>query len=291
MKDLIKSGKILEKTLSYAKNIVKNGIPLIDVTEKIEEFVRKQNAKLAFPVNLSINEIAAHYSAFENDKNICHGLIKIDIGINYNGNITDAAISIDLAKNEENKKIIQACKNALKSAIKIIKPNIQVYEIGKIIEEKIKEYELKPIYNLMGHCIEKNKLHTGKSIPNYNNYETTKIYENEVIAIEPFATLKNASGYVIDGERSSIWILKKEKKVRLYREVYEFIKNNFNGLPFSERWVKFQNYLLALNYFKSQEILYNYPQLIEKTKAKVGQFETTILVKDKPKILVDVFNL
>lgn len=288
-KELIKSGKILEKTLIYAKKIIKKDKLLIEVNDLIEEFVKKHNAKLAFPINLSINDIAAHYSVFENDEKKCEGLLKVDIGINYKGYITDAAISIDLENNEENKKIILACREALKQAIKCIKPEIAVWEIGKVIEEKIKDYGLKPIYNLTGHSIEKNKLHSGKNIPNYNNEDNTKIYENEIIAIEPFAT--NGIGYVIDGERSSIWILKEEKKPRLYREVYEFIKNNFNSLPFNERWIKFQNKQIALNYLKSQKILYNYPQLIEKSKAKVSQFETTVLVKEKAKVLVDVFNL
>jgi len=288
-KELLKSGKILEKTLAFAKKIVKKEVMLLDIVKKIEEFIIKQKAKPAFPVNLSINDIAAHYSPFPNDKAIAYGLIKIDIGVNYNGYITDAAITIDLENSKENKRLIRASKEALKQAIRVVKPEIEVWEIGKAIEEKIKEYGFKPIYNLSGHSIDFNNLHAGKSIPNYNNKEKTKITTNEIIAIEPFAT--SGIGYVIDGNPSSIWILKKQVKPRLYREIYNFIKENFNGLPFSERWLSFSNYKIALNYFKQQGIMHNYSILIEKNKGKVSQYETTLLVNEKPKLLVDVFEI
>ncbi len=290
-KNYIKSGKILEKTLEFAKNIIKKDLEFIEIAEKIEQYVSKQNAKLAFPINLSINEIAAHYSPFPNDKTIASGLIKVDIGINYNGYITDAAISIDLENSNENKKLIKASKEALIEAIKIAKPNVYVYEIGSVIENKIKQYGFNPIYNLTGHSINLNNLHSGKNIPNYNNGEKTKLFFNDVIAIEPFAT--NGIGYVVDGKQSSIWIIKKQKKPRLYREIYEFINRNFGFLPFSERWIekKFSNYKIALSYLKQQGILHNYNELIEKSKGKVSQFETTIIVKEKPKVLVNVFDI
>lgn len=303
LKDLIKCGKILEKTLAFAKKNIKRDVLLLDVAEKIEEFVKKQNAKLAFPPNLSIDEIAAHYSPFTHDNTTAKGLIKVDFGVIYNGFITDAAVSIDLENNEENKKLIKASQEALKAAIKIIKPEVKVCEIGKEIEKKISEFELKPIYNLTGHNIKKNKLHGGKNIPNYDNKENNRIDENEVIAVEPFVTHKDASGYVKDGKRSSIWVLKSLKKPRLKEErmLLEHIKNNYSFFPFSQRWIEkemkkevqnvLSNVSTMLNFLEMQGILHNYKELIEKSLKIVSQSETTLIVKEKPVVLVDVFEI
>jgi len=291
--DFIKSGKILEKALNYARHIIKRDILLLEIAEKIEDFISKENAKCAFPPNLSMNEIAAHYSPFENDKTTAGGLLKVDIGVMLNGCIADAAISINLDTNEENKKLIKASNEALKAALKVARPETEVWEIGSAIEEKISEFEFKPIYNLSGHSIIKNNLHSGKTIPNYNNKDKTKLQEDEIIAIEPFVTTANASGYVNDGRPSSIWALKMQQRPRLYREVYDYINKNYASLPFSQRWLKknFSNAVLALNLFSRQGIAHNYCELVEKAKAKVSQAETTIIVRERPIVLVDVFEI
>jgi len=290
--DFKKAGKILKETLAYAKKIIKKDVLLLEIAEKIEEFVKNKNAKLAFPPNLSINEIAAHYSPFSNDKTLAHGLLKVDVGIIYNGCVVDAAITLDLENNQENKKMIKIALDCLRESIKVVKPGIMVCEVGKVIEKITIDNGYKPIFNLTGHSIDKT-LHGGKNIPNFDNKDKTKIEENEIIAIEPFITLKNASGYVEDGRPSAIWRLNKDLRPRLYREIFNYIKENYNSFPFSQRWIekKFQNANIALRILEKQGILYNYKELVEKSRAKVSQAETTIIVKESPIILVDVFDL
>ncbi|MEM1535020.1 MAG: type II methionyl aminopeptidase [Candidatus Pacearchaeota archaeon] len=287
-----KAGKIVEKALSLAKRLCKKDVLLLEIAEKIEAFVARQNASLAFPPNLSINEIAAHYSPFSNDKSLASGLLKVDIGVKCDDGIADAAISLDLDSNEENKALIKASQQALSAALKIARPDVEVCEIGKAIEKKISELGFKPIFNLSGHGISAKSLHSGKNIPNYNNGDKTLLKENEIIAIEPFVTLKEASGFVNDGRPSAIWILK-DKKPRLYKEVYEFIKKNYSFLPFSQRWLEksFANALLALKVFEKTGVAYNYKELVESSKAKVSQAETTIIIRKKPVMLVDIFEL
>ena len=289
--DFKKAGKILLEALAYAKKITKKDVLLLEIAEKLEEFVEDKNAKLAFPPNLSINKIAAHYSPFSKDTTVASGLLKIDIGIKYNNTIVDGAITLDLENSKENKMMIKASLEALKAATKIIKPDIEVCEIGREIEKVISDFGFRPIYNLMGHSID-GKLHGGKNIPNYDNKDKTKIGYNEVIAVEPFVTLKNASGYVEDEKPSSIWRLKNDVRPRLYRDIFNYIKQNYDYLPFSQRWLekKFSNASAALKIFETQGILHNYKHLVEKTGAKVSQAETTFLIKEKP-IFIDIFDI
>ncbi|MEM2933128.1 MAG: type II methionyl aminopeptidase [Candidatus Pacearchaeota archaeon] len=294
IKDYKTAGKLLEQTLSLAKKICKKEVLLLKIAEQLENFIEKScaiRAALAFPPNLSINEIAAHYSPFTNDTTLASGLLKVDIGVRVNDCIADAAISLDLEGSEENKELIKTAKEALKAALQVAKPEVEVCEIGKAIEEKINEFGFRPIYNLTGHEISKTSLHGGKTIPNYNNNDKTKLEENDVIAIEPFVTLPNASGSVVNGKPSAIWILKKLQKPRTHREIYEWINKNFNSFPFSQRWLKFENASIALKLFESQGLVYNYPELVEKTGAKVSQAETTIIIKEKPIILTNIFDI
>jgi len=292
VEDFKKAGKILEKTLAYAKKITRKDVLLLEIAERIEEFVENKNCILAFPPNLSINEIAAHYSPFSNDKNFAHGLIKIDVGIIYKNCIVDAAITLDLEKDAENRRMIKISFDALKEGINKIKPNVKVCEVGRAIGNLIMENDYKPIFNLMGHSID-NGLHGKKNIPNFDNNDETILQENDVIAIEPFLTFKNAIGYVEDGKESAIWKINKELKPRIYREIFNYIKEKYNGFPFSQRWLekKFPNTHFALKIFEKQGILYNYKELVEKSRKKVSQAETTVIVKEKPIVLVDIFEI
>ena len=56
-------GKTLEKLLSEESKKIRPGDKLIDICERIENRIIDQGLFPAFPVNISINEIAAHYTA------------------------------------------------------------------------------------------------------------------------------------------------------------------------------------------------------------------------------------
>ena len=57
------SGKILRETREEMRSFVKENMPIIDVCEKAEGLIRAKGGKPAFPCNVSINEVAAHYTS------------------------------------------------------------------------------------------------------------------------------------------------------------------------------------------------------------------------------------
>ena len=101
---IIKAGKIASQVRENARQFIKKGMPLLEIAEKIENEIVKLGGKPAFPTNLSINEIAAHYTPSYDDKTIATGLLKIDLGVHINGYIADTAFSMDLENSEKNKK-------------------------------------------------------------------------------------------------------------------------------------------------------------------------------------------
>jgi len=292
MKNLEKwreAGKIGSEALAYAKSIVKKDMKLLELAKKVESFIKDKGAKFAFPINLSVDAVAAHSSPGYNDEELASGLLKIDVGVSKDGFISDLACSVDLTEDKKHTKLIEASRAALNSAIKLIKPGITLGEIGKKIQETIESFGFAPIINLCGHQLKQYKLHAGFNIPNYDNGETTKLEEGMFIAIEPFAT--SGTGLVQDGRSSGIYKYEADHKSRdhLGREILSYVKEEFKELPFSGRWMV-EKYgakaLFSLRALEQVKSLHNFKQLVEKTKAPVSQAEATILVtKDGCEVL------
>ena len=287
---ILKAGKIASEVKKYARTIVKKDVPLLEIAEKIEDKIVELGAKTAFPVNLSINEVAAHYTPGYDDKTLAHGLLKVDFGVHIDGWIADTALSFDLENNEENKKLIKAAEQAVKDASNIIKEGVALNEIGKTIQKTIEAYGFSPIVNLSGHSIDKYELHSGITVPNIDNNQDLSL-PSGLYAVEPFSTTGN--GKVYDGPDSEIYELINEKNVRspIAREILEFIKNEYKTLPFCSRWLvkKFgTKALLGLGQLKINRNLHQFSQLVETSKKKVAQAEDTILIEEKEKIITTI---
>jgi len=279
MNDWETAKDIATKALTYGKSLVKEGVLVLNVCEKIEAKIKGLGGKLAFPVNVSINRIAAHYTALPNDKmSLSRGdLVKLDVGAHINGAIGDVATSVDLGNN---KKLIQSVENALENIKELIKPGTELRQIGKVIQKTIQENGFSPIKNLSGHELGLYEVHAGITIPNYDNGDKTKLKKGQHIAIEPFAT--NGAGKITEGGESGIYRLINIKPVRdLYaRNMIKFINEEYKGLPFAKRWLvqKFPSYNYILRLLEKENVVKQYPQLVEISKGLVSQAETSFTV-------------
>lgn len=283
------AGEIASQVAEYAKSIIKPGIPLLEIADLVDKKILELKAKPAFPINLSINEIAAHSTPTFNDETIASGLLKVDIGVHIDGYVADTAFTLDLENSEENKNLIKAAEIARDKALELIQLNTTLRKIGAIIEKTCSEFNTQPIHNLSGHSIDQYSLHAGLTIPNFDNNQEIKITPG-LYAIEPFTTLSSGSGSVKEGKLSGIYHLEKEGNVRdpFARKVLEYIKEEFQTLPFSSRQIHKQfstRGLLALRQIESTGLLHHYPQLIERSGKKVAQAEHTILITEKEKII------
>lgn len=287
LNDWIKAGKIAAEVLNCSKSLVEENSNLLDVCNEIEKKIIGLGGKPAFPVNISINYIAAHYTSSSDDKSVFKNgdMVKIDIGVEVNGFVGDNALTVYLGNEKKYLDLVNASKEALDAAVKIVKPGVKLYEIGIAIHKAIQKYGFSPIKNLSGHGIERYNIHSGVNVPNYDNEDKRELKEGQIIAIEPFAT--DGKGYVIEGKQSGIYKLVNKKPVRdnNARKVLEFIEKNYKTLPFAKRWIKLPMANIALNILGREGIIYQYPQLVEENKGFVSQAEHTILVRDPPVIL------
>lgn len=287
LEKLKKAGKIAAEALDYAKSLVKPGNLLVEVCDKIEEKINQLGGEPAFPVQISLNDVAAHFCPEEDDKTeFSDQVVKIDIGVHVDGWVGgDNAVTVDLSKKYG--KLVKASRDALNNALKIVKPGVRLRDIGKVIHETITGYGFSPIRNLSGHGLGRHAVHERPSIPNYDNGDETELKEDDLIAIEPFAT--NGAGIVYESSPSTIFALVNKRPVRLpiARKVLDEI-DRLKGLPFTTRWLtrKFSaSAKLAIVQLLRQDIIKNYPPLVDKSHGLVSQAEHSLIVKDKPIVL------
>lgn len=280
LKKFEKAGSITKQTVAFARTLVKKDMLLREIAEAIEQKIRDLGGRPAFPVNLSMNEIAAHATPSYEDTQRARGLLKVDLGVHVDGFVADTAFSLDLENSALNKQLIASAEQALAAALKVARVGVALRVIGKTITDSAGQHGFTPIRNLSGHSITEYDLHAGLTIPNYDNGDETALEEG-AYAIEPFIT--NGNGMVRDGKLSGIYQLVKQGAVRdsVAREVLAYIVDEYQTLPFCSRWIhaKFGTRgLIALKRIEETGMLHHYAHLVESAGAVVAQAEHTILV-------------
>ena len=279
-----RSGRILRETREEIKGFVREGMPIIEICEKVESLIREKGGKPAFPCNVSINEIAAHYTSPPNDKKTIpeKSLVKVDIGVHVDGYVTDTATTINF--NPEYAPMVETAEKALEKAIENVRPNISTSKLGELIEKTIKARGFKPISNLTGHQVGRYLVHAGTSIPNVSHLSFSKIKLGKVYAIEPFVTFQDGVGRVKDGDEVTIFRFLKLKSVKnpYAKQLLKYIFENFRTLPFAERWlqntVPKEHFKEAFRELLKSKALMGYPIFVEVSGKPVAQAEHTILV-------------
>lgn len=277
-----KSCQVSEEVAQFAKTLIKESVKILDVAEKIEKKIKELGAKVAFPTNISINENAAHYTPDIGDPTILKesDLVKVDIGVHFNGYIWDKAFSICVGKKTH--PLIEASEKGLQEALKLIKPGTKIFEISEVVENTVKEFGFNPVHNLCGHGLDQFNQHAHPSIPNGKNTINEEIQENQVIAMEVFTT--NGVGMVKESSPVLIYKFNQDKPIRLWdaRKILEKAKTEFEGLPFAKRWLaEFTSVKidLALKQLTDSGVLTGYPILKEETGGIVAQTEDTVVIE------------
>ncbi len=292
LKLIAEVGKASWEALMNAKRLVKPGAKLVDVANAAEDYMEQKGFGLAFPLNLSINDIAAHYApSFEDDKIFSENdVVKVDFGAEKGGILGDCAVTVDLSGKFG--PLVDAAEAALADAISVVKAGVQVREVGKAIENAIISRGFTPIRNLGGHQVAKHELHSDVFIPNFDNGDDTVLEEGLVFAIEPFATT-GKRGAVTESDVWEIYGYNGSTAVRSQdaRAILKAVENTYEHEPFAARWLsevineRFRLYA-AIKELARAGVLSPYPALIDTDSGVVAQAEKEIQVeKDGCRIL------
>ena len=294
LESYIEAGKIAKQIKDYARDIIKPGMKLLDIARMVDDKIIELGGELGFPVNLSIDEIAAHYTPEPGDDRIVEGLLKFDVGVTINGYFADTAFSVDFSEDGKYKDIIHANEAMLENVMKKVYSKMEIMEIGEAASDVLEEWNEKNgtkynlINSLSGHQVAQNIMHAGFSIPNYRNKDK-RIIDETGFASESFIT--TGGGEIKSGLGGGIYKIddwNKKPRDRDSREVLEYIKENFKTRPFCMRWLErggFKKLRFIFSDLKKQGIFYEYPLLIETSGGPVSQMENTF-VSGNGKVLV-----
>jgi methionyl aminopeptidase len=284
---LKKAGKIAQQVKEFIRPKIKVNEPALKIIELTEQKINELGGSCAFPVNLAINNIAAHYTSPRKDDGLIikdDDLVKLDLGVHVNGYLVDTAFSINFNESESLDSIITATDTAVEAAKMMIEPGINTKEVGKKIEDIIKGFDYLPIKELGGHQVERWVVHGTKKLPNLGTQGGSKMEVGEVFAIEVFAS--TGVGSVHNTNTCNIYSLNPYAgRVPLRRsssrKMLGFINRNYKTLPFAERWLKdeFQmGIAFGLQELVRQGKLDAHYVLSEQKDAYVAQSEQTVVV-------------
>ncbi|MGA9150348.1 MAG: type II methionyl aminopeptidase [Candidatus Nitrosopolaris sp.] len=279
-----RAGKIASVVRERARKKYHVGSTVLCICESIEAEIRELGGAPAFPVNVSLNDIAAHYTAEPNDTLEVKDsdILKIDIGVQLDGYIADTAVTV--CYDPKSEALVKVAEMALNEAVKVAKVDTKANDIGAAVESTIVKQGFKPIQNLSGHSLERYTIHAGRSIPNIRTIGPSfRLSPNQAYAVEPFVTTKDGQGVVYEGRIRNIFSITSRKPSK-NQDADIFLAqlwNKFRTLPFAIRWItdlyEEQKARQLIELLVKKRNVHAYPILVEGNEKMVSQAEHTLI--------------
>ncbi|MFX1342839.1 MAG: type II methionyl aminopeptidase [Promethearchaeota archaeon] len=278
-----RAGKIARQVREEILPQIKVGARVFDLCEAAESRIIELGGGIGFPTNISINEVAAHYTSPEEDTTLIQegDVVKLDIGVHIDGYIADTAATVSF--DPELEKLVEASREALEKALLLIRPKTNSKDIGKIIEGTIKGLGYRPIRDLSGHQLDEYILHGSKNLPNIAVPHGSILEEGEAYALETFATTGTGSAH----ETGQYYIFSlNPARIPLRnqgaRDIARLVAREFKTLPFSRRYVAKHipklSLALGMRELTTKKAVRQYSVLADIKGSYVSQAEHTFLV-------------
>ena len=202
------AGNLASRAREYGKERIEEDVGKLELVESVENFIRENGGTPAFPTNLAVNNIAAHWTPNSNEKGVFKygDVVKLDVGAEIDGYIGDTALTVEIGT-DKHEELLEASRRALYNAIDIMRSGVDTREIGDTIQKTIEKRGFKPVSNLTGHAIERYNLHTGIAIPNVKEGRGRTLEKGMIVAVEPFST--NGAGSIKGKHNSNIYQIKR----------------------------------------------------------------------------------
>jgi methionyl aminopeptidase len=176
---------------------VKPGVTTKELDEAAKHFIVSHGGIPAFldyegyPATLcaSVNEVVIH--GIPSDKKLVEGdIIGLDCGINLNGFMSDAAITVPVGKiSAEAEKLLSVTRECLDRAIAAVKPGARIHDISRAVYGLAVSNHYGVVRQYCGHGVGFEN-HEDPQIPNYvSPGPNPRIIPGMVIAIEPMINL------------------------------------------------------------------------------------------------------
>ncbi len=280
------AGTVAHEAIEIARPMVRPGVKVIDIVEAVEGYIREHASGTAFPCNVAINNIAAHYTSPLNDETvIAEGdLVTVDVGAHIDGCISDTAFTVALSPEHED--LVKASEEATRIAVQMMRPGAKLNSIGALIEDTIKDFGFNPVRQLTGHQLKEYELHSEKQVPCVSGKSEVRVEAGEVYAVETFAS--TGSGNVSDLPNPLIYQLLPVRVPVRFRGTRQFLsiaRKEYREFPFAERWMaqrmKHAALKMAIRELERNGALIAHHILAEEKGEFVSQAEHTVIVTEE----------
>ncbi|HET7206421.1 MAG TPA: type I methionyl aminopeptidase [Terriglobales bacterium] len=220
LRGMQEAGRIVRRVLDAMKAAVRPGITTLQLDEVGAQVIRDNKARsapamvYAFPGQncISLNDEAVH--GIPGDRALQAGdLIKLDVTVEKDGYMADAAESVPVGEvSEESRRLCACAEEAFAKAMLVARAGFRVFEIGRTVEREVRRNGFSVIRDLGGHGIGRT-IHEEPRIPNYADRTANQILsEGLVITIEPIIAAGSGEIFTdqdgwtvrtVDGNRSA----------------------------------------------------------------------------------------
>jgi len=282
LKKLKYAGSIAREAREFGVAHAKAGTSALELADSIERVIRSKGAQPAFPVNIGVNEVAAHYTPSKTDDILLRlgDVVKIDVGTHVDGFPADTSATVEIGT-ANHSTLISSADAALRMCVEMIAPGVTISQIGESVEKVIKSAGYKPVENLTGHSMEQFNLHAGLSIPSIRTRDKAVIEKGMLLAIEPFST--TGSGRVKGSGKGNIYKLVRDRRAPPdICALFSRMQSRFNLFPFASRWCDelHPEAQALIPKMHRMGMIMNYPVLTEVSKGVVAQAEHSVLVTE-----------
>jgi methionyl aminopeptidase len=187
------AGRVVRLMLEAMRRAVRPSITTAELDEVGAKVMRENGARSApalvyqFPgVNcISVNEEAVH--GIHGERSLQDGgLVKLDVTVEKDGFMADAAITVPVGTvSDEKQRLIASAERAFRKAMVVAREGFRISEIGRVIENEVRRSRFSVIRELGGHGIGRT-IHEEPRVPNYADPQANQILtEGLVITVEP----------------------------------------------------------------------------------------------------------
>ncbi len=192
-------GRILALTHAHLRTAVRAGISTGELDRIAEEFIRSHEGATpafkglyGFPgaICISVNDEIVH--GIPSPKRVLAegDIVKLDVGVQYQGLFTDAAITVPVgAIDATTQRLIDVTERALDAGIAQAMPGNYVGDIGHAVQTVVERAGFSVVRELVGHGVG-HLPHEDPQVPNHGKPRRgTRLQAGLTIAIEPMVNV------------------------------------------------------------------------------------------------------
>ncbi|MHB1096156.1 MAG: type I methionyl aminopeptidase [Gemmatimonadaceae bacterium] len=192
-------GRILALTHAHLRTHVRAGLTTGHLDRIAEDFIRSHDGALpafkglyGFPgaICISVNEEIVH--GIPSPKRVLAegDIVKLDVGVQYQGMFTDAAITVAVGTiDPTTQRLVDVTERALDAGIAQAVPGNYVGDIGHAVQQVVERAGFSVVRELVGHGVG-HLPHEDPQVPNHGKPRRgTRLQAGLTIAIEPMVNV------------------------------------------------------------------------------------------------------